>query len=72
MTENTIDGARSESGNTNWQVLADGTLREYSKDNYAFTLSLADTRTLYQLLERNKERILGGTQEESTDATSRV
>jgi hypothetical protein len=61
MTESAIDVARSESGNTTWQVLPSGELREYSKDSYAFTLSLADTRALYQLLKRNETLILGGT-----------
>jgi hypothetical protein len=58
MTESATDAAKSESGRTIWQVLADGTLREYSKDSYAFTLSLVDTRALYQLLKRNEALIM--------------
>jgi len=74
MTENAIDADKSQTGDTIWQVLADGTLREYSQNNYAFTLSRADTITLLRLLERNRSLILGeevnlvGTEQISTNA----
>jgi hypothetical protein len=58
MIESTVDNARSESGSTHWYITETGCLREYSKDSYAFTLSQADTRRLYELLKRNESLII--------------
>jgi hypothetical protein len=58
MLVNEIDAARSRSGNTHWVILADGTLKEQSKDSYTFTLSIQDTHALLDLLLRNANLIL--------------
>ncbi len=57
MTENVIDGARSQSARTQWFITESGCLKESGGDSYSFTLSIQDTKTVLDLLERNRDLI---------------
>jgi len=53
MTENVVDGARSQSAKTQWFVTDEGCLKESGGDSFQFVLSIQDTLALAELLERN-------------------